>query len=180
VSRIFDALSRAESNRRDVPQAKDVPHEIGRELADDVSSLAAAVKRIERRLEQQLPEVRQEMAEELAGIEVSIGAIEDRLDLELGPADPETQQGGAARARSLQQRLAHLEHELPILRPEMGETIEKRVQSAVSQLIERERTTRDRFEVRLDALRRDLDRGQQRHTILLGAILLCGLLVYAC
>ena len=174
MRRLYDTLHQAVSRRHEVDREHDEANEAEHEFAEDLSSLAAALKR----LELKLPEVRQEIVEEFAGLEVSIDAIEDRLDAEPGPADPEAR----ATARALDERLARLEQEFPGLRAEISETIDKRVQSTVSRLVEleRQRTTRDRFEVRLDALRRDLDRNQQRHTILAGAVLLCGFLVYAC
>jgi len=78
--------------------------------------------------------------------------------------------------RSLESRV---NEELPGLRAEFDELIEKRVQSAVSQMIGREQTTRERLEARIDALRHDLDAGQRRHAIALGAALLLGLIAFA-
>lgn len=237
VSRIYDALQQADARRvasdheASEPAA---PSESVSELSEDLTALAAMVKRLELRLESELGETKGDTLEQLAALEISLGALEDRLEDELGeiPLSPvagdesvPTPKGrlGAEldTVRSeLRERVEAIEHsvrtavelaesrqielppglteqisqldvlahaleerigrEFPVLRAEFDETIDKRVQSAVSQLVGRDQATRERLEARIDALRRDLDRGQRRSSILIGAVLLTFVVAYVC
>ena len=232
VSRIYDALQQADARRTtDQPE---IPPESEVELSEDVSSLAALVKRLELRIERDLGGSKLETLEQLAALEISVGALEDRLEHELGEIaldgevgddrvpttkgrvgaefdavrdelrvrveaiDHAVDQAAALAASqpaelppelteqiSQLDALAHalderMRREFPVLRAEFDETIDKRVQSAVSQLVGRDQATRERLEARIDALRRDLDRGQRRSSILIGAVLLPFVVAYVC
>jgi len=291
VGRIHDALQRAGASRRQllgtdaagmpVPGADPVsPQEV--DTAEHLTALAAAVKRLEKRLDDDLPASREDVAEQFAALEVSVNALEDRLEAEppgagasdlsqladsvhglearlgtqledvraeqreavsqlegrldgelpavredmarhLSHADASVREVGRrvdselaalgdrvapteallgevsqrldsalpAARDELIERLAplditvhaiedRLEHELPALRDELSETIDKRIQSTVSQFVGREQATRDRLEARIDALRRDLESSGRRQSILIGLILLTGLLAWSC
>jgi hypothetical protein len=112
--------------------------------------------------------------------------VEHRL-----PALLPTGPSAADVARSLEPRLEHVgqqldalasrvAHELPGLRAELGETIDKRVHTAAAQLVGRENVMRDRLDARIDALRRDLDRGQRRQALIIAGVLLAAVVAYSC
>jgi DNA repair exonuclease SbcCD ATPase subunit len=188
MSRIYEALRRAEA-KRSQPDARDAEwsDEAAQELSDDITSLDALVKRLEQRLDRELGslrQVREDTLEHFASLEVSIDAIEDRLD----DAERDDGQETSAELNEQLDRLAagvselaeRIERELPTLRAELDETIEKRVQATLAQLVGREQTMRDRLEARIDALRRDLDSGMRRHALLIGAVLFIGFVAYVC
>ena len=190
MSRIYDALQRADARRSDLGSRQEasepVPADLSRpEISEEIAALAADLKRLQRRLEGELGEIKQESIEQFASLEISIGALEDRFDDERGESSQTEFPAELREQISQLQVLAHaledrIATELPTLRAELDETIDKRVLSAASQWVGRDQATRDRLEARIDALRRDLDRGQRRNTILIGAVLLTTFLVYAC
>ena len=138
-------------------------------------SLAGRIHALETRLEA--------AADELSA---RVTRVERRLP-SLLPTGP----SAADVARSLEPRLDHVgqqldalasrvEHELPGLRAELGETIDKRVHTAAAQLVGRENVMRDRLDARVDALRRDLDRGQRHQALIIAGVLLAAVVAYSC
>lgn len=161
--------------------------DLRQELSEVIASIEVAVDAMEDRLETELGpaeaagthERLREIDDRVAHLEtqsVAIAETAHAADTTLARLDAAHGQLDTA-MRTLEERVGQ---EIPQLRDELDELIEKRTQSSLSQLVGREEATRARLEARIDALRADLDRSLGRQSLLLGAAVLVGLIAYAC
>ena len=158
-----------------------------REQSENVASLEVSLGAMEDRIEDELF-VRDDAS--AAQRFEALGARIDRAEATAtaavdgshatGEAVARLESGQSRLARAIEATEQRVGQEVPRLRDELDELIEKRTQATVSEFVVRDQATRERLESRIDALRVDLDRSLRRQGMLLGTLVVAALFAYTC